>query len=339
MFRYAFSLGGSRRSYKRVSSAVVELSLVPGAAGGPTREAGRLSGGAPLYTYRRLPGLPPVSVVRFPGATLPAGGLPPTHAHAHDFLVLAYIEVGGGSLRVDDREWPVVAGDAFVIAPGEVVAAGETTGHRTAAAWAVFFPLDVLEPRTTAAFQSWRAHPLLFPFVGGAAGGAQRLHVPPADRAGWSERFALLEGELRERRDGYNEAVLAHLTLLLVSVSRLAADVASDLKLKDEPLLATVFDFIEARYHQPISLQHVAAASGLSPGHLTTVVGRKTGRTVQQWIAERRMTEARRLLAGTDLTVEAVGSRIGYRDVSYFIRTFKRGHGVTPLEWRRAGRA
>src|SRR6266542_4236278 len=207
MFRYAFSLGGSRRSYKRVSSAVVELSLVPGAAGGPTREAGRLHGGAPLYTYRRLPGLPPVSVVRFPGATLPAGGLPPPHAHAHDFLVLAYVEVGGGSLRVNGREWPVVAGDAFVIAPGEV----------------------------------------------GAAGGAQRLHVPPADRAAWSERFALLERELRERRDGYNEAVLAHLTLLLVSVSRLAADVASDLKLKDEPLLATVFEFIEARYHQPIS--------------------------------------------------------------------------------------
>jgi AraC-like DNA-binding protein len=69
------------------------------------------------------------------------------------------------------------------------------------------------------------------------------------------------------------------------------------------------------------------------------VVGRKTGRTVQQWITERRMTEARRLLAGTDLTVQAVGARVGYRDASYFIRSFRRGHGVTPLEWRHAGTA
>ena len=40
---------------------------------------------------------------------------------------------------------------------------------------------------------------------------------------------------------------MARLTLLLVGVSRLAADVVGDLRLKDEPLLADVFGFIEAR--------------------------------------------------------------------------------------------
>jgi AraC-like DNA-binding protein/quercetin dioxygenase-like cupin family protein len=316
----------------------MELSSVDRPAGSSARLKGRLAGGAPIYTYRRRPGLPPVSVARFRHGTIPSGGLPPDHAHTHDFLVLAYFEAGGGSLRIDERDWPVRAGDAFVIAPGEVIGPGVTGSLEAAEAWAVFFPPDVVEPRTAGAFLSWRAHPLLFPFVGGLAGGAQRLHVPSADRPGWSERFRALDRELRDRRDGYNEAVLAHLTLLLVGLSRLAADVAGDLALRDEPLLATVFDIIETRYDQPISLKDVAAAAGLSPGHLTTVVGRKTGRTVQLWIAERRMTEARRLLAGTDLTVEAVATRVGYRDVSYFIRSFKSHHGVTPLEWRRAGR-
>ena len=90
----------------------------------------------------------------------------------------------------------------------------------------MFFPLDVLDPPTTTAFRSWRAHPLLYPLLAGAAGGAQRLHVPPEDRAAWSERLTSMERELAERRDGYNEAVLAHLTLLLVSVSRLATYLA-----------------------------------------------------------------------------------------------------------------
>ncbi|WP_246106412.1 helix-turn-helix transcriptional regulator [Pseudonocardia kunmingensis] len=67
-------------------------------------------------------------------------------------------------------------------------------------------------------------------------------------------------------------------------------------------------------------------------------MGRKTGRTVQQWITERRMVEARRLLAETDLTVETVGARVGYRDPGYFARRFRRAHGTAPLEWRRAGR-
>jgi AraC-like DNA-binding protein len=69
-----------------------------------------------------------------------------------------------------------------------------------------------------------------------------------------------------------------------------------DLEFTDEPLLAQVFGFIEERYRDRISLSDAARAVGLTPGHLTTVVRRKTGRTVGEWIAERRMAEARRLL-------------------------------------------
>ena len=52
----------------------------------------------------------------------------------------------------------------------------------------------------------------------------------------------------------------------------------------------------------------------LTPGHLTTTVRRKTGRTVQDWIVERRMAQARRLLVETDLTVGALAARVGYLD-------------------------
>jgi len=188
------------------------------------------------------------------------------------------------------------------------------------------------------AFLSWRAHPLLFPFVGGAAGGAQRLRVPAANRAAWSERFSALDAELQQRRDGYGEAAQAHLTLLLVELSRLATDVVGDLRVRDEPLLADVFGFIDEHYRERISLREVARAVSLSPGHLTTLVRRRTGRTVLGWIAERRMAQARRLLVETDLSVEEVGRSVGYADAGYFVRSFRRTHGATPLGWRRAGR-
>ena len=226
----------------------------------------------------------------------------------------------------------------YVIAPGEVVGVGDASGLEEAEGWGVFFPPEALGPQTPGAFLSWRAHPLLFPFVRGAAGGAQRLKVPPEEQHSWIERLSALELELRQRHDGYQEAVLAHLTLLLVGVGRLAVDVVGDLRLKDEPLLAEVFGFIEEHYRERVSLKDVARAVSLSPGHLTTVVRRKTGRTVQEWIAERRMVEARRLLVETDLAVEEVGRRVGYGDVGYFVRSFRRAHGTTPLGWRRAGR-
>ncbi len=279
-----------------------------------------------------------MNVLRFHGRKLHAGGSLAERAHSHDFLGLTYFERGGGSMRLDDREWKVEDGDAYVVAPGEVIQMGvDASSFRRAKGWTVSFPPEVLDSRSPGDFLSWRAHPLLFPFVGGAAGGAQRLKVPLDEQASWSERFSALDLELRGRQDGYREAVLSHLTLLLVELSRLATDVVGDLRLKEEPLLAEVFGFIDEHYGERISLKDVARAVGLTPGHLTTVVRHKTGRTVLEWITERRMAEARKLLIQADLTVEEVGGRVGYGDTSYFARHFRRAHGTTPLGWRRAG--
>lgn len=290
------------------------------------------AGRVPVLGYRRVPGAPPVSVTR-----LHADGIPPPHPHAHDFLVLLYVETGGGSARIDGHTWPLTTGDAFVIAPGAVVAPDLDGPVAPPQAWAVSFPSDAVDPGAPEPLVSWRTHPLLFPFARGRATGGQPLRVPPPERATWSRLLEELHGELRARRDGYPEAARALLTLLLVRLARLGPDVADDLRLRNEPLLAGVFDVIEARYAEPISLRDVAGAVGMSPGHLTSVVGRRTGRTVQQWIIERRMAAARYLLTTSDLTVDALAHRVGYRDAGYFGKQFRRLHGVGPAEWRRGG--
>ncbi|GIE99702.1 hypothetical protein Ari01nite_71670 [Paractinoplanes rishiriensis] len=257
---------------------------------------------------------------------LPHDSVAERRPHAHDFLVLFYAHrADGRPVRIDGRDWPVAEGDLFVITPGQVVSAPQPVTE----GWVVFFPAEVARGQA-----AWRSHPLLFPFARGADR-AQRLQIPAAERDDWLARFTALDAELRNRRDGHQEAALAHLTLLLVALSRLSTDVAGELRSADEPLLAAVFDVIERRYHEPISLTDVAAELALTAGHLTTVVRRKTGRTVQQWLTERRLQEARWLLTGTDLTVAAISRRVGYPDVSYFIKRFRAGHEITPAQWRR----
>jgi AraC family transcriptional activator of pobA len=256
--------------------------------------------------------------------------------HVHDFPGLAYFENSGGLLRTGRRTWPIEAGDLFVIAPGDVM------GHVTAAdlagtmGWGVFFTADALGPDVPGTHLAWRTHPMLFPFVRGGAIGALRLRVPEPDRPQWINRIHAMDDELRHRRDGYREAALAHLVLLLVEVSRLAVDVVGDLRENSEPLLAEVFEVIERRYPQPLSLRDVAAAVNISPGHLTSTVRRQTGRTVQQWINERRMVQARRLLTATELPIGEVGRRVGFPDAGYFARAFGKVHGMSPAQWRRA---
>lgn len=94
---------------------------------------------------------------------------------------------------------------------------------------------------------------------------------------------------------------------MLVAAARLApaAPGATD------PLVERVFDEIEATFRQPVSARDVARAVGYTPGHLTTVVRERTGRTLLEWITARRMTEVRRMLRETDLPLGVVAARTG----------------------------
>lgn len=302
---------------------------------GQTRPLRPRGDGAPVFAFS--PGAKPIGMLRIRGDDMSPGPPTPDRPHSHDFVVLAYFERAGGSLRVQEQQWSVETGDVVVLAPGEVTAyepdpnrPGSTCG------WGVFFLPDALGSPGSGVRLSWRAHPLLFPIVGGAAGAARRLRVPRGDQPAWAARMSGLWEELQRQDDGHHEAVRAHLTLLLVAVARLADATTGQVRVSDDPLLVRVFGVIERRYAQTISLADVARALGLTPGHLTTVVRQRTGRTVLEWITERRMTEARRLLVQTDVPISEVGRRVGYTDPAYFTRSFRRAHQVTPSAWRRS---
>ncbi|MGG6296364.1 response regulator transcription factor [Leptolyngbya sp. AN02str] len=114
-----------------------------------------------------------------------------------------------------------------------------------------------------------------------------------------------------------------------------ARDIAStDSIFPDIPKLAPVFQFIECYYQQSITLSDVAQAAGYSPAYLTNVAQDLTGRSIKQWITERRMTQARMLLQQTDQPIGEVAAASGYADVSYFIRLFRQHHGMSPQVWR-----
>ncbi len=100
------------------------------------------------------------------------------------------------------------------------------------------------------------------------------------------------------------------------------------------PRLSQVFAFIEANYHQSISLSDVAKAAGYSPAYLTNLAQELTGYSIKRWITERRMSQARQLLRETEQPVRQIAEGIGYPDVGYFTRQFRQLHGDPPQSWR-----
>jgi AraC family transcriptional activator of pobA len=268
-------------------------------------------GGVPIYQYRVAPDTSPVSVHRH------VGDLGEQGRHIHDFPALWYVPA---------------AGLVYVAAPGEVLDPGQL--EHLDAGVAVFFDPSALGEDGRAPWPAWRGHPLLFPFLHGHSGGVLRLEVPAARRPMWDNVIQSIETELDARQDGHRQAALAHLTLLLIELARLARDVVADLRRSGEPLLADVFAVIDRRHAEPLSLRDVAGEVGMTPGHLTTVVRRRTGRTVQEWIIQRRMAEARTLLEDSDLPVAEIARRVGVSDPGYFSRQFTRRHGISPRKWR-----
>lgn len=268
--------------------------------------------GVPVYQYRTDPHTPPLAVIRR-GEQVSNQG-----RHIHDFPALWYRPA---------------AGAVYVVAAGEVLDPAELVDLEGGVG--VLFDPAALGEDGRSPWPTWRTHPLLFPFLHGQSGGLLRLELPKSRQLQWNSAIASIETELAEQRDGYQQAALAHLTLLLIDVARLAdPDVVDDLRRGGEPLLADVFAVIDRRHHESLSLRDVAREVGMTPGHLTTVVRRRTGRTVQEWIIERRMAEARKLLMDNDISVAEVARQVGIPDPGYFSRLFTRTHGMSPRKWR-----
>ncbi|MBF2063104.1 MAG: helix-turn-helix transcriptional regulator [Calothrix sp. C42_A2020_038] len=100
------------------------------------------------------------------------------------------------------------------------------------------------------------------------------------------------------------------------------------------PRLKEVFEFIELNYHHNISLKQVADSVGYSSAYLTDLVRRLTGKTVNNWIIERRIAQACTLLLETNYSVEKIALDIGYQNINHFYCQFRNYYQNTPRVWR-----
>lgn len=100
------------------------------------------------------------------------------------------------------------------------------------------------------------------------------------------------------------------------------------------PRLHKVFEFIELNFHQNISLKEVAQAVGYSSAYLTDLVRKITGKTVNNWIIERRLAQAGILLLETNNSVDDIALKVGYQNINHFYCQFRNYYKNTPRAWK-----
>lgn len=96
---------------------------------------------------------------------------------------------------------------------------------------------------------------------------------------------------------------------------------------------------LESDLTAPWTLEHLAAASGLSPGRLARLFTLRIGVAPMAYLGRLRAERAAGLLIETDLPVAAIGRRVGWPDPNYASRRFRQHYGMSPARYRERFRA
>lgn len=91
---------------------------------------------------------------------------------------------------------------------------------------------------------------------------------------------------------------------------------------------------MERSFGEPVDLDALAGQSGLSRWQFGARFKALTGRSPSAYLADLRISHAKRLMLETRLRVRDIAQRSGYRDEYYFSRAFKRATGVAPSDYR-----
>lgn len=251
------------------------------------------------------------------------------------------MEQGSEAHSVSGHSLALTSGSLLTLAPGDTHDRRDPAGH----GWVVGFSAEGIDPALAdqpcngATRLPLPGDPRWLAFVRHPHFHVRAGQVPAERRATWGRLMRDLARELTEQPVGYARAARAQLSLLLVDAARAAMpDDVQAFASPVDPVVSDVLDVIDRQYLEQLSLEDVARAVARSPSHLSRVIKELTGETVMHWIEQRRMMEARRLLLDTDLTVEAIAGRIGYRDPSYFRRRFRAAHAAPPQTWRQVNR-
>ena len=101
-----------------------------------------------------------------------------------------------------------------------------------------------------------------------------------------------------------------------------------------QKLVKESMEYIERHYHEPMSVGDIAKALGTSISYLSRIFKENTGETIIRTINNKRIEKAKAYLKETDYKVYEVADILGFENVTYFLRFFKKHTGMSPKEYK-----
>lgn len=103
------------------------------------------------------------------------------------------------------------------------------------------------------------------------------------------------------------------------------------------PAVLNTIYYIDNHLCEDLQIKDLAKAVYLNPSYLSNIFHKETGKTISNWIIEKRIKEAAHYVLNTNDDVTNIALFYNFCSQSYFVQCFKKIMGVTPGEYRKKG--
>ncbi|MEF3302749.1 helix-turn-helix domain-containing protein [Paenibacillus sp. GYB003] len=242
----------------------------------------------------------------FDGLTRTDGGGP---------YLFQYTLSGRGEIRIGDRTFPLGPGKAFMIpfyGDYRYFLPGDSDHYEC-----IFISLEGDEVA-----KCWSA-------LEGALGPV--FYLPDYSVPIRTLKYIHHEASMKQITDAYKASAMGYQFVMELYRFRKGYD----LQKKWPDVVAEAAKLLQEQYGEIDGLDGVAARLGVTKSHLIKLFHRTVGKTPIEFLTKVRMEKAVELLRRPDLSVEAIALAVGYADVSYFVKVFRKCFGLPPGRFRK----
>lgn len=259
--------------------------------------------------------------------SLPITPLPTDAPHRHTYYEILFIEEGQGFHEIDFHSYNIQGAGLHFLTPGQVHLLTFSTsfqGYIVAFSEDFYTFYNPVNPSLSQLpfFQPARRQPI--------------LTLSESDKHYFHN---ILENMVTDHLNAETDQTLIgrYLGLLLQKCAFLTqhnAQSAESSALSVPELAGRFQELVEKNFRQMHEVQQYASQLSVTPDYLSKIIKKALGVSCQEYILDKLLLEAKRLLVFSNLSSKEIAYHIQMDDPSYFSRIFKKKTGLTPNEYR-----
>lgn len=255
--------------------------------------------------------------------------------HMHEFIEMTYYLGGGAIHTVNGREYEVQKGDLLLmnanLAHSHVPIDFVSYIH-------ILVRKDYMRTSILNADNTFEVFFLssLFEELGDDEMNSPVINFRGSDMFEVESICNTMLEEFQKRETAYETVLESYMKILLAKILRNVSS-SRDKKWIGEirGVAPEIMEYLNRNYSETLTAQDFAKNSFYTPSYFSRLFKSCYGKSIKEYITEKRMQDAVTLLLSTDLAVDKIALEVGYTNKNQFYKMFREYTGKTPAQYRK----